>query len=103
MSDKEAQIGKEVNEKLDHCCKDDTVLGRKTTFNSRASISAPAHPVGLDGSPGTAKGDFPSLDLKSASSWSDDMHGLGSLDPQRSIILRFECMSAAELKVRALP
>ncbi|KAK9906876.1 hypothetical protein WJX75_009592 [Coccomyxa subellipsoidea] len=27
------------------------------------------------------------------------MHGLGHLDPQRSILLRFECMSSGELKV----
>ena len=101
MSDREAQIGKDLDEEMYRCCKHDRVPDRKTTFISRARISPPPEPLDFDGPSGTGKGKPSSVDLESASSWSDDMHGLGNLDPQRSIILRFECMSATELKVSA--
>lgn len=101
MSIEGAHTFKELDEELDGSCQYNRVLDRKTTFISRARISAPAEPLGLDGSFGTAKKEASTLDLDRASGWSDDMSGLGHLDPQRSIILRFECMSAAELKVSA--
>ena len=76
------------NDQPDRLCHDyDKALERKTAFISRASISAPTDTVKQDGD--------------RASNWSEDMQGLGQLDPERSILLRFECMSSGELKVSA--
>ena len=88
------------NDQPDRLCHDyDKALERKTTFISRAGISAPADTVNLDALPENATAS--SSDLDRASNWSEDMQGLGHLDPQRSILLRFECMSSGELKVSA--
>jgi hypothetical protein len=75
----------------------DKGLERKTTFISRARIATP-EAAKSNGMQKATEGSPPS-DLDRASSWSEDMQGLGHLDPQKSILLRFECMSAAELKV----
>ena len=76
----------------------DTKLGRISAFPSRAKISAEGD-TSKDGNASKKAGRKPPLDLDAASSWSDDMQGLGCADPTRSILLRFECMTGSELKV----
>lgn len=72
----------------------DAILTRESTFMSRV-VTEEEKPDRLRG--GHARQDTPS----STSQMSDDLQGL--LVPGRNVILRFESMSAAELKVRRFP
>ncbi|BDA45987.1 probable lipase at C-terminar half [Coccomyxa sp. Obi] len=72
---------------------DGRTLERKTTFISRATLSGPEANSEPDKETSTASS------LEKTSTLSEDMQGLGLLDPKKSVLLRFECMSAAELKV----
>ena len=69
------------------------VLTRESTFTSRAVTGQPEErPDRLRGNHAPQSGPSGAPDM------SDDLQGL--LTPGRNVILRFESMSAAELKVR---
>jgi len=69
-------------------------LEKKTTFISREKLSASS-----SDSSAACETIAPMTGLDRASSVSEDMQGLGLVDPHKSILLRFECMSSSELKV----
>lgn len=69
-------------------------LQRKATSALKADLSLPGDTT--TGSNGDASS-IPSLNRTSSSS--EDMQGLGHLDPKTSVLLRFEGMKSAELKV----
>lgn len=83
--------GRETLDNLSHT--DERTLERRTTFISRVTLSGPG-----DNSESEIETP-PMSSLEKTSNWSEDMQGLGLLDPKKSVLLRFECMSAAELKV----
>lgn len=69
-------------------------LEKKTTFISRENLNA-----SLSHSDAASENIAPIPRLDRASNVSEDMQGLGHVDPQKSILLRFECISSSELKV----
>ena len=80
----------QVDEKGDHM----PPVTRQITFTSRVSIS-PSPPTQPDG----ADGDLhPSIEQTSTCT-SEDLQGFTRLDPSKTVLLRFECTSAKELKV----
>lgn len=100
MNEEKAQKGPE-NQKMDRGSSTHRIkLGSITAFTSRSRISAEGNTTS-NGSASKHTGKTPTLDLETAYTWSDDMQGLGCLDSTRSILLRFECMTGAELKVIA--
>ncbi len=75
---------------------DKRALKRKTTFISRVTVSGPVDygEPEIETTPTSSSGKTSTLP--------EDMQGLGLLDPKKSVLLRFECMSAAELKVSVI-
>ena len=69
-------------------------LNRESTYTCRV-VTGKESPDGLRG------GHAQQSASSSTSDMSDDLHGL--LIPGKNVILRFESMSAAELKVRGFP
>ncbi len=70
------------------------ILHRKTTFTSRVKVQ-PAAPAQSDIE---QQGGHDCFESQSSYS-SEDLQGYRALDPDRSVLLRFECISALELKV----
>ena len=64
-----------------------SILSRHSTFTSRITPSMQP----------TANGDE-RLDSESSTS-TDDLQGVRCIDPDKTVLLRFECISAKELKV----
>lgn len=69
---------------------DGVELQRKAASGSKAKLSLPGDTAGPTGSASS----IPALD-----SSSEDMQGLGHLDPKTFVLLRFESMKSTELKV----
>jgi hypothetical protein len=70
---------------------------RQTTFTARVSVDPATFTQ-----PYTNSGDSGALERES-SNQSEDLQGLGRLSPNKIVLLRFECISARELKVCPSP